>query len=81
MSMPSSTVPFFVLISRALFAARENLEAEFPNVGPIMIYDKVGEVRIAARKHLPDIQHYGDAIELQARCLFTAAIRASAASA
>jgi hypothetical protein len=63
-----------VLLSRALLAALNLLDAEFPDVDSLLIYDKVAEARVAARNQLPNVEAYRRVIEQHARVSIVAAI-------
>jgi hypothetical protein len=54
-------------VSAALLAAVDVLSAEFPEVPSAVIYEKVGEARGIAARHLPDLVAYQHEIEREAR--------------
>jgi hypothetical protein len=54
-------------VSAALLDAVDALTEEFPEVPVSIIYEKVGEARGVAARHLPDPVGYRLAIETEAR--------------
>jgi hypothetical protein len=53
--------------SRALLSVVDLLAREFPDIALPTIYEKVGEARGIAARHLPDVAAYRLAIEREAR--------------
>jgi hypothetical protein len=54
-------------VSRALLSVVDLLAREFPDIALPTIYEKVGEAREDAARHLPDVTAYSRAIEREAR--------------
>jgi hypothetical protein len=54
-------------VSRALLSVVDLLAREFPDIALPTIYEKVGEAREIAARHLPDVIAYSREIEREAR--------------
>jgi hypothetical protein len=75
----SAPLARLVQVNRALDATVERLEAAFPGVPTQLIYEKVGDARIAAAKQLPNLNAYSEVLARRAGQLISSSLAANRA--